>query len=63
MLINIGTGDLMTRLKSMNAELYEYNGKSLNKGSVRYQNFCWFSSKEFWKNIGCLVSAPTFVLG
>ena len=29
----------------------------------RYQNFWQFSSNGFWKNIGCLVSAPTFGLG
>ena len=33
------------------------------KGNVRYWKVRRFSSCEFWKNIGCLVSAPTFGLG
>ena len=37
--------------------------KALNKGNVRYRKFCRFSSNEFCKNIGCLVSAPIFGLG
>ena len=41
----------------------EENNKSLNKGNVQYQKVRRFSSNEFWKNIGCLVSAPTFGLG
>ena len=47
----------------MNHKLDEDNGKALNKGNVRYQKMCLISSNEFWKNIGCLVSAPTFGLG
>ena len=42
--------------------MYEYNGKALGKGNVRYRKVRRFSSNEFWKNIGCLVSAPTFDL-
>ena len=51
------------QLKRMNLKVDEKNGKLLNKGNVRYRKFCHFSSNEFWKNIGCLVSAPTFGLG
>ena len=53
----------MTQLKRMNRKVDEENGKALNKGNVRYRNVFWFSINEFWKNIGCLVSAPTFGLG
>ena len=35
----------------------------MGKENGLYQNVRWFSSNEFWKNIGCLVSAPTFGLG
>ena len=63
MLIKLWTGNWKTQLKSMNQKLDEENGKSLNKDNVRYINFCRFSSNEFWKNIGCLVSSPTFGLG
>ena len=41
----------------------EENGKQRVKGNVRYLKVRRFSSSEFWKNIGCLVSAPTFGLG
>ena len=35
----------------------------MNKGNVRYRKVRRFYRNEFWKNIGCLVSAPTFGLG
>ena len=38
------------------------NGKALGIGNVWYRKLRWFSSNEFWKNIGCLISAPTFSL-
>ena len=47
----------------MNRKVDEENEKALNKGNVRYRNVCPYSSNEFWKNIGCLVSAPTFGIG
>ena len=47
----------------MNQKVNEENGKVLNKGNVRYRKVCRFSSNEFWRNISCLVSAPTFGLG
>ena len=56
-------GDWKTQLKRMNQKVDEENGKALGKRNGRYQNIRWFSSNEFWKNIGCLVSDPTFGLG
>ena len=50
-------------MKRMNKKVDEENGKFLNKDHLRYQNVCSFSSNEFWKNIGCLISEPTFGLG
>ena len=41
----------------------EENGMQRVKGNVRYRKVCRFSICEFWKNIGCLVSAPIFGLG
>ena len=35
----------------------------MNKGNVRYLKVRQFSSNEFWRNIGCLVSAPTLGIG
>ena len=52
-----------TQLKRTNQKVDEDNGKALVKGNVRYQKICRLSSNEFWKNIGCLISAPTFGLG
>ena len=63
MLIKLWPGNWKTQLKRTNQNVDEDNGKASNKGNVRYQKFRWFSSNGFWKNIGCLVSAPTFGLG
>ena len=46
----------------MNKKVDEYNGKAKLIGNIRYLKICRFPSNEFWKNIGCLVSAPTFGL-
>ena len=47
----------------MNQKVDEDNGKALNKGNVQYRKVRLFSINEFWENIGCLVSVPTFDLG
>ena len=47
----------------MNQKVDEENGKQLVKDNVRYRNVRRFSISEFLKNIGCLVSVPTFGLG
>ena len=41
----------------------EDNGKALVKVNVPYRKVRRFSRNKLWKNIGCLVSAPTFGLG
>ena len=41
----------------------EDNGKAMGIGNGRYQTFQRFSGNESWKNIGCLISDPTFGLG
>ena len=61
-LIKLWTGSCKTQLSRMNKNVDEENGKALGKGNVRYQKICRFSSNEFWKKIGCLVSTPTFGL-
>ena len=60
MLINLWPGYWMNQLKSMNHKVDEDRGKSLNKFNVWYLKVCRFSRNEFWKNIGFLVSGPTF---
>ena len=63
MLIKLRPGYWKTCLNRMHLKVYDDNGKSMGIGKVRYRNFCRFSINGFWKNIGCLVSAPTFGLG
>ena len=63
MLIKLWPGDWIDQLKRMNQKVDEENGEQRVKGNVRYRKVRRFSSCEFWKNIGCLVSAPTFGLG
>ena len=41
----------------------EENGKALGMVNVRDQISWQFSSNEFFNNIGCIVSDPTFGLG
>ena len=62
-LIQLWPGYWIDQLKRMNRKVDEENEKQLVKGNVRYRKVCRFSSCEFWKNIGYLVSAPTFGLG
>ena len=50
-------------VERMNRKVDEENGKQRVKGNVWYRKVRRFSSSEFWKNIGCLVSAPTFGIG
>ena len=63
MLINLWTGDWISQLKMMNQKVDKENEKVLNKGNLWYRKVCNFSSNELWKNIVCLVSAPTFGIG
>ena len=62
MLIKLCPGNWKTQLKRMNHKVDGENGKALNKVNVRYRTVRRFSSNGFWKNIGCLISAPTFGL-
>ena len=63
MLIKLCPGDWTSQLKMMNQKVDDDNGKALNKVNVQYRKVRRFSSNEFWKTIGCLVSASTFSLG
>ena len=63
MLIKLWPWNWKTMLKRINQNMDKENGKTFGKGNVKYQKVCRFPSNEFWKNIGCLVSAPTFSLG
>ena len=41
----------------------EDNVKAVRMMNVQYRKIWRFSRNEFWKNIGCLVSAPSLGLG
>ena len=43
--------------------VYEENGRSMGMVKGRIRKVQWFSSNEFWKNIGCIVLDATFGLG
>ena len=60
MLIKLWPGDWNIQLKRMNQKLDKDNGKALGIGNGQYQKVCRFSRNVFWKNIGCLISDPTF---
>ena len=62
-LIKLWPGYWKTQAKRINLKVDEYNGKSMVIENGRYRKFCRFSGNDFFKNIGCLVSAPTFGLG
>ena len=62
MLIKMWPINWKIQFKSMNHKVDQENCKSLGKGNVRYGKVRRFSSNTFWKNIGCLVSAPNFGL-
>ena len=61
-LIKLWPGYWKTQLKRINQKVDKENGKALGIGNGQYQKFRRFSSNEFWKNIACLVSSPTFYL-
>ena len=63
MLIKLWTRNWKTQLKRTNHKVDKDNGKASGKGNLRYRKICRFYINEFWKNIGCLVSDPTFVIG
>ena len=63
MLMNILTGHCNNLSERMNMKVYKDNCKAVGIVNGRYRNFFLFSSNEFWNNIGCLVSDPTFGLG
>ena len=63
MSINLWPGNWETQLNRINHKVDEDNGKALGKGYGRYRKVRWFSRNEVWKNIGCIVSAPTVGIG
>ena len=46
-----------------NLKVDDYNGKALELGNGQYQKVRRFSRNKVLKNIGSLISTPTFGLG
>ena len=63
MLTKLWPGDWYNKSERMNIMVDEDNGKAVGMVNGRYRKVRRFSRNEFWENIGCLVSAPTFGLG
>ena len=63
MLIKLWPGGWQNQLEIMNMSVDDYNGRDTGMVKGRIRKFWKFSSNEFWKNIGCLISDPTFVNG
>ena len=63
MLIKLCPGYWKTQLKRMNQKVDEDNGKAMRIGNGWYRKVRRFSRNEVWKNVGCLISSPTFGLG
>ena len=62
MLMKICTGYWNNQLERMDMKVEEDNGISAGMVNGRAWKVRQFSSNEFWKKIGCLISAPNFGL-
>ena len=51
------------QLERVNLRLGEDNEGAMGMGKGGISKVQLFSSNEFWKNIGCLISDPTFSVG
>ena len=63
MVIHLWTGYWYNHLESMDMRMDEDNGKAVGMVKGQAQKVWQFSRNEFWKCIGCLISAHTFGLG
>ena len=63
MLIKLWPGDWYNQLETMKMKIDEDNGKYVRIVKGRHRKIRQFSSNEFWKNIGCIISAPILGLG
>ena len=63
MLLKLWPGYLYNQSEMINMRVDEDNGGSVEIVKVRALKSWRFSGSEFWKNIGCLISAPNFGLG
>ena len=61
--MNLWPVSCKNQLKMMNMKVEKDNGKALGIVNGHYQKYRRFSSNAFWRNIGCLISDPTFGIG
>ena len=62
-LMKIWRGYWKNQLENTDIKVDEEDGKFVGMVNGRASTFLWFPCNEFWENVGCLVSYPTFVLG
>ena len=60
---NIRSGDWGNQLERMNMRVEKDNGESVGTVNGRDRKVLQFLSNEYWRNIGCLVSAHNFGIG
>ena len=63
MLMKLWPGDWEEQLERMNKILDDEDGRLGTQENGRFWKLQRFSRNELWKNIGCLLLAPTFGLG
>ena len=62
-IINLWPGYWENQLDQMKKKVNEKNDRWGTQDYGRFWELLQFSRKKFWKNIGCLLSAPTFGIG
>ena len=62
-LMKLWPGYWEQQLDRMKKKVDENNGREGTQENGRFQNLRQISRNEFWNNIWCLLSAPTFGLG
>ena len=63
MLMKLWHGDWEEQLDRMNKKVDEDNGRGETQDNRQFRKLRRLSRNKFWKNIGCLLLAPTFGLG
>ena len=63
MIMKLLNGDWEEHIDPMNKKVDKDNERRGNQDNGRFQKLRRFSRNEFWENIGCLLSEPTFGLG
>ena len=62
-LMELWSGYWEDQLHRTNKKINDENGRGRTQENGQFRKLRRFSREEFWKNIGYLLSAPTFGLG